>query len=66
MVENLQKLYNTMILVETKGNSTKTMADCLRFIEKMIVEAEQIEQKTELVEESVKKETEPVEAEVVE
>ena len=66
MVENLQKLYNTMVLIETKGDSTKTMADCLRFMEKMIVEAEQIEQKTELVEEPVKEETEPVEAEVVE
>ena len=66
MIENLQKLYNTMILIETKGDSTKTMADCLRFIEKMIVEAEQTEQKTEFEEKSEKEETEPVEAEVVE
>lgn len=40
MTENLQKLYNTMLLIETKGDSTKTMADCLRFIEKMIVDVE--------------------------
>lgn len=43
MTENLQKLYNTMLLIETKGDSTKTMADCLRFIEKMIVDVEQSE-----------------------
>lgn len=66
MVENLQKLYNTMILIETKGDSTKTMADCLRFVEKMIVEAEQIEQEMEFKAEQPKEETEPTEAEVVE
>ena len=43
MIENLQKLYNTMLLIETKGDSTKTMADCLRFDEKMIVDVEQPE-----------------------
>lgn len=43
MIENLQKLYNTMLLIETKGDSTKTMADCLRFVEKMIVDVEQPE-----------------------
>ena len=43
MIENLQKLYNTMLLIETKGDSTKTMADCLRFIERMIADVEQPE-----------------------
>lgn len=43
VIENLQKLYNTMLLIETKGDSTKTMADCLRFIEKMITDVEQPE-----------------------
>ena len=43
MIENLQKLYNTMLLIETKGDSTKIMADCLRFVEKMIVNVEQPE-----------------------
>lgn len=31
--EELIKLYNTLITIETKGEHTKTMADCLRFIE---------------------------------
>ena len=43
MIENLQKLYNTMLLIETKGDSTKTMADCLRFVEKMIADEERPE-----------------------
>lgn len=43
VIENLQKLYNTMLLIETKGDSTKTMADCLRFIERMIADVEQPE-----------------------
>ena len=29
MKENLQKLYNTLALIETKGENTKIMADCL-------------------------------------
>ena len=35
----LLRLYNTLVTVETKGESTKTMADCLRYIEQMMVEA---------------------------
>ena len=31
--EELMKLYNTLSLVETKGESTKIMAQCLQFIE---------------------------------
>ena len=38
MVNKLSKLYNTLVLIETKGDSTKTMADCLRFLEQMIVD----------------------------
>lgn len=38
MVDELTKLYNTMKLIETKGDSTKAMADCLRFLEQMIVD----------------------------
>lgn len=37
MEANLVKLYNTLATIETKGESTKTMADCLRFIEQMVV-----------------------------
>ena len=40
MVTELNKLYNTLSLVETKGESTKIMADCLRFIEQMIADTE--------------------------
>lgn len=38
MEEKLTKLYNTMLTIETKGTNTKTMADCLRFLENVIVE----------------------------
>lgn len=37
MLENLTKLYNTLLLIETKGENTKHMSDCLRFIEQLIV-----------------------------
>lgn len=36
MKENLAKLYNTLSLIETKGENTKIMAQCLQFIEQMI------------------------------
>lgn len=36
MDENLAKLYNTLSLIETKGESTKIMGECLRFLEQMI------------------------------
>ena len=39
MVEKLTKLYNTLLLIETKGENTKIMANCLRFTEQMIIEA---------------------------
>ena len=38
MAENLVRLKNTLMSVETKGNSTVIMADCLRFIDQMITE----------------------------
>ena len=38
MVENLVRLKNTLMSVETKGNSTVIMADCLRFIDQMVAE----------------------------
>ena len=38
MDENLVRLKNTLMSVETKGNSTVIMADCLRFIDQMITE----------------------------
>ena len=36
MVENLVRLKNTLMNVETKGNSTVIMADCIRFIDQMV------------------------------
>ena len=40
MLNDLTKLLNTLATIETKGVSTKTMADCLRFLEQLI-ESEQ-------------------------
>lgn len=41
MEEKLTKLYNTLMLVETKGESTKLMAQCLNFTQGLILEARQ-------------------------
>lgn len=38
METKLTRLYNTLVTIETKGESTKTMADCLRYIEQMVAE----------------------------
>lgn len=40
MKENLIKLYNTLLLVETKGESTKIMAQCLQFVEQLVQECD--------------------------
>lgn len=34
--EDLIKLYRTLVLVETKGESTKIMAQCLQYIEQQV------------------------------
>ena len=36
MKENLVKLYNTLALIETKGENTKIMAQCLQFVERLV------------------------------
>ena len=36
MVNELRRLYNTLLLIETKGENTKIMAQCLQFIEQLI------------------------------
>lgn len=41
MTEKLQRLYNTLETIETKGKSTITMSDCLRYVEKLIFEESQ-------------------------
>lgn len=38
MEQNLVKLYNTLLLIETKGESTKIMGDCLKFVEQLVKE----------------------------
>ena len=41
MIEKLAKLYTTLSTISVKGEDSKTMADCLRFIERMVVEEKQ-------------------------
>ena len=36
MVQNLVRLKNTLMNVETKGANTLIMADCIRFIDQMV------------------------------
>lgn len=38
MVEKLSKLYNTLALIETRGESTKVMGQCLQYMEALIKE----------------------------
>lgn len=47
MDEQLMKLYNTMSLIETKGENTKIMCDCLRFVESLI---DSVKEKTNIKE----------------
>ena len=39
MLDDLQKLYNTLLLIETRGESTKIMGSCISYIEEMIKNA---------------------------
>lgn len=39
-IEQLKKIYNTLAMVETKGNSTLIMADCVRALMEVITEME--------------------------
>ncbi|MBR4930745.1 MAG: hypothetical protein IKZ00_08110 [Bacteroidaceae bacterium] len=50
MKEKLTKLRNTMALVETKGESTKIMAQCLQYVEQLISECDKQEQISEPLE----------------
>jgi len=43
MSEELQKLYNTLLVVETKGDSTLVMADCLKFVNQLITRCKEEE-----------------------
>lgn len=55
MVDKLIKLYNTLALIGTKGEDTKTMAQCLVFLEQTIAE-EQARPQPTAVEENVEAE----------
>lgn len=37
-LETLSRIYNTLLLINTKGEDTMTMADCLRALYKLIDE----------------------------
>lgn len=39
--EELVNLYNTLSLIETRGDSTKIMAQCLKFVEQKAQEEEE-------------------------
>lgn len=38
MVNKLTALYNTMAMIETKGENTVLMGDCLKYVKQLIVE----------------------------
>ena len=38
MFNELTKLYNTLMLIETRGENTKIMAQCLQYIENLIAQ----------------------------
>lgn len=40
MEQKLRALYNTLALIETKGESTKLMAQCLNYIDNLMKEAQ--------------------------
>lgn len=39
MEDKLRRLYNTMSLIETRGENTKLMGNCLQFVEQLIAES---------------------------
>lgn len=47
-LENLSRIYNTLLLINTKGEDTLTMADCLKAFRSFILnEKKEIENKKE-------------------
>lgn len=49
MKDDLTKLFNTMCQIETKGQSTIIMGDCLRYLEQLINKSESAETEKESV-----------------
>lgn len=50
MKDKLIQLRNTMAMIETRGESTMIMADCLKFLEQCIRECEQDKSVGEVIE----------------
>lgn len=46
-LEQLTRIYNTMLQIGTKGEDTLIMSDCLRALEQVIVQINQSVQKPE-------------------
>lgn len=46
-LEQLTRIYNTMLNIGTKGEDTLIMSDCLRALEQVIVQINQAAQKAE-------------------
>lgn len=44
MINELSKLYNTLMLIETKGENTKIMSNCIQYLEGLIAMEQQREQ----------------------
>lgn len=44
MNEQLSRIYNTLLLINTKGEDTLIMADCLRALKNYIIETQEIEE----------------------
>ena len=44
-LENLSRIYNTLLLINTKGEDTLTMADCLKALRSFIVNEQQLLEK---------------------
>ena len=41
MINELSKLYNTLMLIETKGENTKLMSNCIQYLEGLIAMEQQ-------------------------
>lgn len=47
MGEMLTRIFNTLMLIETKGDNTITMASCLQALQEVIQQASQMESELE-------------------
>lgn len=56
--ENYTKVKNTLAVIETKGNNTLIMADCLRYLEQCIQECDQVDLEKGKFEEATEQATE--------